>query len=746
MSAPVVETTNLRKEYRTRQSSVVAVKSLSLRIPRGGVHGFLGPNGSGKTTTIRMLLGLARASSGSMQLFGQDVPAHLPDVMGKVGAIVEQPKFFGNFSGRKNLELLADAIGVPHSRIDTVLDEVGLRDRSGDRFKSYSLGMKQRLAIAATLLKQPQLLILDEPTNGLDPAGIREIRDMIRQLGDSGVTVMLSSHILAEVQQVCDHVSIIGRGELLASGSVDEVIGESGSGVKVGLPDLESGAAVLTGHGYAVRREPGHLVVDGVNDNAAITKLLADAGQYVSELTSVRADLESVFLELTGTTPDGALAADADPRRCRAMRLFRVELRRLFSRRAVIVMMVLGALAVGAIAAGVLYENRPASAAELAQFQREIDRYNEEPFVQRRLAKCVEKTGNTERCEQRWLQTADNFYYRSQLEPAQFKPWLISMTGVVAALGLLIGATFVGADYISGSMGTQLLFEPNRRKVWLAKAGAAVVGVGLFSAVVLLVGSGAMWVFAKVWDRPIRPGLLGDYAAAGGRAVLLAAVAGLAGYALVMVTRHTAAVLGLLAVYGIAGEAVLRNVWPRQREVAVLQPRVRVDRRRLQTPDLPLGLLRRLPSSRSSTSPSSSPPHTSGLLVFGLLAVALGERQVPHAGVLATPSCIDRCLSCAARPRSATTSAGRCTSDDRRGGTTDAAPGGAQLRNTDREEAGLDQDPREDGPGVPAAAEAGEDRGPAHGLPGGRLPQHLRVLGGPGGDLPHRWRPVHPAV
>ena len=311
MSAPVVETTNLRKEYRTRHSNVVAVKSLSLSIPRGGVHGFLGPNGSGKTTTIRMLLGLARASGGSMRLFGHDVPSRLPDVMGKVGAIVEQPKFFGNFSGRKNLELLADTIGVPHSRIDTVLDEVGLRDRAGDRFKSYSLGMKQRLAIAATLLKEPQLLILDEPTNGLDPAGIREIRDMIRQLGDSGVTVMLSSHILAEVQQVCDHVSIIGRGELLASGSVDEVIGESGSGVKVGLPDLEAGSAVLTSHGYAVRREPGHLVVDGVNDNAAITKVLADSGQYVSELTSVRADLESVFLELTGTTPDGAIAAAA---------------------------------------------------------------------------------------------------------------------------------------------------------------------------------------------------------------------------------------------------------------------------------------------------------------------------------------------------------------------------------------------------------------------------------------------------
>ena len=309
MSELVVETVGLRKEYRNRRNSVVAVKSLTLRMPRGGVHGFLGPNGSGKTTTIRMLLGLARASDGQMKIFGQEVPAHLPEVMGKVGAIVEQPKFFGNFSGRKNLSLLADVIGVPRSRIDSVLEVVGLRDRAGDRFKTYSLGMKQRLAIAAALLKQPQLLILDEPTNGLDPAGIREIRDMIRQLGDSGVTVMLSSHILAEVQQVCDHVSIIGRGELLASGSVDEVIGESGSGVRVGLLDLDAGAALLASHQYAVRREGGHLVVDGVNDNAAITKLLAEAGHYVSELIPLRADLESVFLELTGTPPDGDHAA-----------------------------------------------------------------------------------------------------------------------------------------------------------------------------------------------------------------------------------------------------------------------------------------------------------------------------------------------------------------------------------------------------------------------------------------------------
>ena len=300
MSELVVETTDLRKEYRSRQGRFLAVKSLSLHIPRGGVHGFLGPNGSGKTTTIRMLLGLARTSGGQMKLFGQEVPAHLPDVMGKVGAIVEQPKFFGNFSGRKNLKLLADTIGAPAARIDTVLEEVGLAGRDRDRFKSYSLGMKQRLAIAATLLKEPQLLILDEPTNGLDPAGIREIRDTIRSLGAAGVTVILSSHILAEVQQVCDHVSIIGHGRMLASGKVDDVIGKSSGAVKVGLADLDAGARILAERQVVVRREADHLLVEGVDDPASVTRMLAEASLYISELTPVRADLESVFLQLTG--------------------------------------------------------------------------------------------------------------------------------------------------------------------------------------------------------------------------------------------------------------------------------------------------------------------------------------------------------------------------------------------------------------------------------------------------------------
>ena len=173
MSDLVIETHALRKQFHTRHGQRVAVNNLDLAVPAGGVHGFLGPNGSGKTTTIRMLLGLARATSGEMRLFGRPVPEQLPEVMGRVGAVVENPKFSPNFSARTNLDLLARSIGAPAGRVDAALETVSLAGRDRDRFKSYSLGMKQRLAIAATLLKEPELLILDEPTNGSDPAAIR---------------------------------------------------------------------------------------------------------------------------------------------------------------------------------------------------------------------------------------------------------------------------------------------------------------------------------------------------------------------------------------------------------------------------------------------------------------------------------------------------------------------------------------------------------------------------------------------
>ena len=299
MSELVIETNDLHKEFRGRRGGRrVAVAGLDLAVPTGGVHGFLGPNGSGKTTTIRMLLGLARATRGQMRLFGQPVPSLLPSVIGRVGAVVESPKFSPNLSGRQNLLLLARSIGAGGARVDAAVETVGLTGRDRDRFKSYSLGMKQRLAIAATLLKDPDLLILDEPTNGLDPAGIREIRDTIRDLGSSGVTVLLSSHILAEVQQVCTSATIIGNGRLLATGTVADLIG-TGTSYRVVVADPVPAERVLRDAGFETTATDGALVVDSPRPPGEITRVLAGAGLWVSELSPLRADLETVFLELT---------------------------------------------------------------------------------------------------------------------------------------------------------------------------------------------------------------------------------------------------------------------------------------------------------------------------------------------------------------------------------------------------------------------------------------------------------------
>ena len=299
MTDLVIETSGLRKEFRTRRGLRVAVEDLDLAVPAGGVHGFLGPNGSGKTTTIRMLLGLARASRGKMQLFGHEVPRHLPDVIDRVGAVVEMPKFSPNLSGRRNLQLLAATIGVPTSAVERAVETVGLTGRDRDRFKSYSLGMKQRLAIAATLLKDPQLLILDEPTNGLDPAGIREIRDTIRDLGERGVTVLLSSHILAEVQQVCSSATIIGNGRMLASGLVEDLLDGGTEAYTVDVPDPDTAARLLTGAGLTVSHTHEGLLTVETTVPGDVTRLLGENGLWLTALTPLRRDLESVFLELT---------------------------------------------------------------------------------------------------------------------------------------------------------------------------------------------------------------------------------------------------------------------------------------------------------------------------------------------------------------------------------------------------------------------------------------------------------------
>jgi ABC-type multidrug transport system ATPase subunit len=304
-----VRTVSLRKSYLGRGGRRVAVQGLSMTVPQGGVHGFLGPNGSGKTTTIRMLLGLVRADSGVAEVFGEQVPQRLPHVIDRVGAIVESPKFFPAFTARQNLALLAAAIGSPRTRVDEVLEATQLGDRGRDRYAGFSLGMKQRLAIAATLLKDPDLLIFDEPTNGLDPAGIREIRDTMRSLGAQGKTVLVSSHILAEVEQVADTVSIIGNGALLAEGEVASILGGSGvTQVRVGVAAPDRAVQVLSEEGFTVTRSGDHLLV-GTDEPAAITRALAGHGLYVSELVPVRPDLESAFLALTA---DQGLGTDAD--------------------------------------------------------------------------------------------------------------------------------------------------------------------------------------------------------------------------------------------------------------------------------------------------------------------------------------------------------------------------------------------------------------------------------------------------
>jgi ABC-2 type transport system ATP-binding protein len=303
----VLEIAGLRKTYRSRKGVRRALDGFDMVVGAGQVHGFLGPNGSGKTTTLRTLLGLIRPNGGRMTLLGEEVPKRLPEVAGSVGAIVESPQFFGNFSAQDTLSLLADAGGVRRERVTAVLELVGLRDRSRERVRTYSLGMKQRLAVASALLKEPRLLILDEPANGLDPGGIREMRTLMRNLAESGMTVLLSSHILGEIQLICDHVTIISAGRRVAAGSVAEVLARhQSSSVKVRLEpgvDLLGAAAILRTNGADVALETDHFVVGNAGNPAQITRILAEKQIYVSELTPISADLESVFLEITGTGP-----------------------------------------------------------------------------------------------------------------------------------------------------------------------------------------------------------------------------------------------------------------------------------------------------------------------------------------------------------------------------------------------------------------------------------------------------------
>ena len=300
-----IELEDLRVAYRGRRGTVTAVNGLSLSVPTGGVFGFLGANGAGKTTAIRATVGLLRSSTGRIRVLDADVPRRLPDVMDRVGALVEQPSFFPNFSGRRNLMLLARARGIGGKRVDAAIEQVGLGPRAESRFATYSLGMKQRLGIAAALLKDPELVVLDEPANGLDPPGILEVRTLLRELGAQGRTVFVSSHLLSEVEHMCDRVAIIAHGRCIATGRVDDLLAGGQARHRVRLPDPagQNGHArdALAHAGWAVSLDDeGALVVDvGANRAHEVTRTLAEIGMFVSELSPVTRSLEDVFLELT---------------------------------------------------------------------------------------------------------------------------------------------------------------------------------------------------------------------------------------------------------------------------------------------------------------------------------------------------------------------------------------------------------------------------------------------------------------
>jgi ABC-2 type transport system ATP-binding protein len=301
-----IEVAGLRKQYRRlRGGSRVAVDGLDLAVPQGGVFGFLGPNGAGKTTTIRCLLGLVAPTAGTCRLLGADVGGELRRVAGRVGSMVETPALFPTMTGRRNLELLGRLHRIGPRRVAEVLERVGLTERADDLVKRYSLGMRQRLGLAAALLKDPEVLILDEPANGLDPAGIKEVRDLLRGLGGEGRTVFVSSHLLSEVRQTCDRVAILARGRCVAAGPVAEVLANGhGAGLLVRLDDLDRGRAVLDAVGIQASPDGDVLRVALPPEKAAtVTKALAGEGLYLTELRPDEADLEAVFLELTAERP-----------------------------------------------------------------------------------------------------------------------------------------------------------------------------------------------------------------------------------------------------------------------------------------------------------------------------------------------------------------------------------------------------------------------------------------------------------
>lgn len=309
----VIQTEGLTKRFGER----VAVNNLNLNVMRGDVFGFLGPNGAGKTTTIRMLLGLIAPTAGSVKLFGRDIRTDLNAVLHRVGAIVEAPTFYPHLSAHDNLAVVSLASGgYPEPRIDEVLKLVDLYDRKDDKYRTYSLGMKQRLAIAAAMLGDPELIMLDEPVNGLDPAGVVEIRQLIVSLGQMGKTVFITSHNLFEIQQVSSRIAILKLGNLVTETTVADLLRTDDalvSEIWLRVPDAAAATPILSGLDFVKNissNQEGYLVaIAPVNRSADVNEALAKAGIFASELRLNRPSLEAMFLELT-EEPNSEMSAD----------------------------------------------------------------------------------------------------------------------------------------------------------------------------------------------------------------------------------------------------------------------------------------------------------------------------------------------------------------------------------------------------------------------------------------------------
>lgn len=309
MDECLIETRRLTRRFGDR----IAVDELNLSVPAAGVYGFLGPNGAGKTTAIRMLLGLIRPNAGEVRLFGVPVAGNRAPLMRRVGALVESPSLYPHLTGRENLEVTRRLLGASRDLIDVALETVKLTKDANRRVREYSLGMRQRLGLALALLNKPHLLILDEPTNGLDPAGIHEMRDLIRRLPDEfGVTVFLSSHLLSEVEQIASHIGIIHEGKLLFQGPLTELQTKQQTQLIVGVKQIDAASDILTRAGWNVHRSvEGMLSVAAktADDAAKINKLLVDQRLDVFHIALAQPSLEDIFLTLTTTPVDAGRRA-----------------------------------------------------------------------------------------------------------------------------------------------------------------------------------------------------------------------------------------------------------------------------------------------------------------------------------------------------------------------------------------------------------------------------------------------------